>query len=278
MITQESSYAAYLDGTSLANNKTRTGVELLCFGELGSTMQRLLDACPRLTSFELGRPYGTLYSGRAKNPPRVASHDDEIEGLVSPRAAVSMLLEMHCHTLERICLSFYPNYCLKHIRIHDNWAQTGARPEDSIYTYPSLRDFGNLTGLNTEFDSILSLRHLPESLKHLTLSFCHFGDVDDAYLRDLYGLKDTWCLAIQSVVLSSCEKAAPVQCVDISEGWNGVMSLSGALALNCSKSTDERCYFSSDGCILNLFGAGYDLLMKSERPESPDLEDDEESD
>jgi hypothetical protein len=57
-----------------------------------------------------------------------------------------------------------------------------------------------------------------------------------------------------------------------------VMSLSGALALNCSKSTDERCYFSSDGCILNLFGAGYDLLMKSERPESPDLEDDEESD
>jgi hypothetical protein len=154
----------------------------------------------------------------------------------------------------------------------------GVQPEDSIYTYPSLRDFENVTELNIEFHRLRSLRHLPESLKHLTLVFCHFEAVDDAYLSDLYGLKDTWCPAIQTVVVSGYGKAVPGHF--ISQVWSDVISRKGTLAeysaSACLRLENRRFHSSEDGRSLTLLGAGYDLLMKSHEPDLYDAEDDEE--
>lgn len=222
--------------TRAINSITHSTAELLWCGGPLLTMRQLLDVCPNLTVFELVIPAGTQTEDVGWYP------------LVTPRALVTSLLKTHSHILETLHLNFHPNYSLRDPEAQEELEEEGIRPEDSDYVYPSLRGFENLTRLTIELDKLFNFRDLPVSLKSLHLDFCYFADLGEAYFCNLTALKQTWCPAIESVVLTGYDQ----------------------IAVAIPKEYDhERLEISADAATLALLGCGFHLQLEYRRPYYP---------
>jgi hypothetical protein len=232
--SSESDVPDTLDGLCAVNTLTHTATELLwCIGPL-ITMERLLQACPCLTTFKLIIPDGTRYKWL---------RDIGYKLLVTPRELVKTLLQTHRQNLHTLHLDFYHHYNLSNPELREEIEHL----EDGDYTYPSFRDFECLTHMAIEFEKLIKIQDLPASLEQLDLYYCHFVDLDKAFLLDLFQLKRTWCPEIQSVILSGCENTK--------EGISVVREHARSLDISSSVTIDGR--------TLTILGGGYRLIIKS---------------
>jgi hypothetical protein len=229
-------------------------------------MERLIGACSLLTLFEFVVPDGRRYRSMS---------DVGYEPLVAPRELATALLRAHGPTLRTVHLDFYHFYRLRDREIREQIEGSGGNLENCDFTFPSFRDCENLTDMTVEFEKIIKFRHLPASLVSLQLEWCYFEDLDIEYLRELIQLKETWCPAIESVIVSGWEKS--------NEGIVAVREHARLL--------EAPVHFSEDGRVLTFLGATNYLQIQSREPpsgetwaydeessEEEDVDDDEEMD
>ncbi|KAI1549429.1 hypothetical protein PtrSN002B_001812 [Pyrenophora tritici-repentis] len=174
------------------NTLTRTAADLAWWSGAFYTMRRLLDACPRLTAFELIIPDESRYAwhfDRAHQP------------VVTPRELVKALLDTHRQNLKSLTLDFHHIYDLSDPNLQDEIEDL----EDCNYTYPSFRGFKSLSHMSIEFEKLNKASHLPASLETLNLRFCRFDDLNTALLSDLVYLKYTWCPIIRVITVTGME-------------------------------------------------------------------------
>jgi hypothetical protein len=232
--SSESDVPDTLDGLCAVNTLTHTTAELFwCIGPL-TTMEKLLHACPCLTTFKLIIPDGTRYKWL---------WDIGYKLLVTPRELVKTLLQTHRQNLHTLHLDFYHHYNLSDPELREEIKHL----EDCNYTYPSFRDFECLTHMAIEFEKLIKVQDLPASLELLDLYYCHFVDLDKSFLLDLFHLKSTWCPEIKSVILSGCENT--------NEGISAVREHARSLDISLS--------VTIDGSGLTILGGGYCLIIKS---------------
>jgi hypothetical protein len=224
-------------GNSRANNTlTPSTVELLwCIGPL-PTMERLLNACSCLTLFDFVVPASSRYRSMS---------DVGYDPLVAPRELVAILLETHGSTLTTLRLDFHHFYSLRDPELQEELE--GQSLAHCDFTYPSLRDFENLTRMTIEFEKLVKVGDLPASLELLNLDYCHFADLDKEYLNELVRLKETWCPVIKYVTVSGWEKT--------NEGITTVREHARLLDVPVQVPTDER--------VLTFLGAANHLQIQS---------------
>lgn len=239
--SSESDVPATPGQSPATNTLTHTAAELFwCTGPL-STIKRLLDACPGLTLFRLIVPNGSRYKW---------SWDVGYQPLVAPRELVKALLETHRQTLQTLDLDFHHYYDLSDPELLEEIHNL----EDCDYTYPSFRTFDRLSHLTIEFEKLVKVGDLPASLERLDLRFCHFANLDEAYLSDLVRLRDTWCPVIKVVDVSGWD-----------ETDDGI-----AVVREHARSLDLFVRASVDGQVLNILGVGCRLTIRSLVPPLPD--------
>lgn len=222
------------DGSCAVNTLTHNTAELLwCLGPL-STIEALLQTCPRLTVFRLIIPDGTRYRWL---------WDVGYQPLVTPRDLVKALLQTHRKKLQTLHLDFHDYYNLHDLELLEEIEHL----EDCFYTYPSFREFESLTHMAMEFEKLVRFRDLPMSLEHLDLSYCHFADLNRASLSDMIQLKGKWCPVIKSVMVRGWES--------FNEGINVVREH--------ARSLDIPVHVAEDGCALTILSGGYHLTIKN---------------
>jgi hypothetical protein len=222
------------DGLCAVNILTHTTAELFwCIGPL-TTMEKLLHACPCLTTFKLIIADGTRYEWL---------WDIGYKLLVTPRELMNTLLQTHRQNLHTLHLEFYHHYNLSDPELREEIE----RLEDCDYTYPSFRDFDCLTHMAIEFEKLIKIQDLPASLEQLDLYYCYFVDLDKAFLLDMFQLKSTWCPEIKSVILSGFENT--------NEGISLVREHARSLDISFSVTIDRQ--------VLTILGGGYRLTIKS---------------
>ncbi|XPS81707.1 hypothetical protein M3J09_013635 [Ascochyta lentis] len=225
-------------GSSATNTLTPSSAELLwCMGP-SSKMHQLLNACSLLTRFKLIIPDWRRY----RHMSDVAHHP-----LVTPRALTIALLETHRKTLETLYLDFHHYYDLSDPELREEIEDAGYRFDESYCTYPSFRAFERLAHLTIEFEKLVHVRHLPDSLRSLNLQSCRFGDLDGGVLRNLVRLKETWCPALESVTLG---------------GWEETNE-SVAAVRECLRALGVLVRVSLDGRVLMLLGVGFEVRISS---------------
>lgn len=101
-----------------------------------------------------------------------------------------------------------------------------------------------------EFEKLVKVQDLPASLEHLDLCYCHFADLDRAFLLNLIQLKENWCPEIKAVTVSGCEKT--------NEGISAVQEH--------ARSLDISVYITLDGRTMTTLGGSYCLTIKSLAP------------
>jgi hypothetical protein len=200
-------------------------------------MEKLLQACPCLTIFKLIIPDGTRYRWL---------WDVGYKLLVTPRELVKALLQTHRQNLHTLHLDFRHHYSLSDPELREEIEHL----EDCVYTYPSFRDFESLTHMAIEFEKLVKVQDLPASLERLDLHYCHFADLDKAFLLDLIQLKKSWCPEIKSVIVSGCEKT--------NEGFSAVREHARTLDISVYVTIDERA--------LTILGGSYCLTIKNLAP------------
>ncbi|KAF2831237.1 hypothetical protein CC86DRAFT_463177 [Ophiobolus disseminans] len=253
-LSTQSTVADAFYSARATNTITPSTVELLwCIRPL-PTMERLLDACSNLTLFNFVVPDGTRYRSMS---------DVGSDPLVAPRELAIALLNAHGPTLETLRLDFHHFYRLRDREIREQIEESGGNLEDCDFTYPSFRDCEKLTRMTIELEKLVKLHHLPTALEHLRLEYCHFPDLDQKYLGELIQLKETWCPAIQSVIVS---------------GWE--MSNEGITAVREHvRSLEAPVQVSEDGRTLTFLGtANYLQIQSRESTADQEGEDEEDSD
>jgi hypothetical protein len=199
-------------------------------------MERLLNACSFLTLFEFVCPAITRFRSMS---------DVGHYPLVAPRELVATLLKTHGPTMTTLHLDFHHFFSLRDPELQEELE--GQILADCVYTYPSLRDFGNLTRMTIEFEKLVKVGDLPASLESLNLDYCHFAGLEKEYLSELVHLKETWCPAIECVIVSGWEKT--------NEGITTVREHARLL--------NAPVQFPADGRILTFLGAATHLQIQS---------------
>ena len=225
------------DGSCAVNTLTHIAAELFWCIEPLSTMEKLLYTCPRLTVFKLIIPNGNRYRWM---------WDVGYEPLVTPRELVNALLQTHRQNLQTLHLDFHHHYDLSNPELREEVEHL----EDCDYTYPSFHDFESLTHMAIEFEKLVKVQDLPASLERLDLHYCHFAELDRAFLSDLIQLKEKWCPVIKSVTVG---------------GWD--MTNEGIIAVReHARSLDISVHVTVDGRTLTMLAGGYHLTIKSLAP------------
>lgn len=204
-----------------------------------STMRQLIDNCMHLEHFSLCTPDPIRH--------RFEIREVGYEPLVTPRDLIRALLATHRSTLKTLRLDFHYYYHLGDEELRQELEEAGERLEDCYVTYPSLRDFECLSHLTIEFEKLVRVRDLPETLISLELQYCRFVELDMDCLRQLRTLKGTWCPLIESVIVSGWEKDN--------------YGISKVLA--SAQDSDLSVLASADGRILTLMGADYQVQVIS---------------
>jgi hypothetical protein len=237
----ESDLPEIVDVYPATNMLTHSAAELFWWLGPLPTMRRLLDACPRLTTFKLVIPDGGRYGGKV-------SEDVASQPLVGPRELVVALRETHKQKLETLHLDFRHYYDLSEEDFLVDMEQTGDEPEN--YVYPSFREFESLSHMTIEYEKLVKLEHLPASLKRLELQNCHTEDLSRSYLHDLVRLKEMRCPLIEQVRVTGTEYSA--------EGIERIREHAEALEI--------PVHASADGRHLGFRSVGYglEILIRAE--------------
>ena len=196
-----------------------------------STMRQLLDTCTHLEHLSLLLPHPVRHN--------FSISEVGYEPLVTPRDLVRALLATHRNTLKTLRLDFHHYYELGDPELREELVETGESVEDCYFTYPPMRDFECLSHLTIEFEKLVRVRDLPETLISLELQFCRFAELDMGCLRKLRTLKGNWCPLIESVVVSGWEK-----------GNEGISQLQDS-----TQDSGLPVFVSADGRTLTLMGA-----------------------
>ncbi|KAF2635128.1 hypothetical protein P280DRAFT_474044 [Massarina eburnea CBS 473.64] len=171
--------------------------------------------------------------------------------LVCPRQLLTALLESHCQTLKVLILDFRHRYNFDYQDLEDEiYNHPDYTPEINPYTYPSFHGFERLTNMLIEFERLVEVRHLPSSLRVLTLKYCHFENMEKEYLDDLIRLKETWCPEIISVTVTGSERTN-----------DGIMTL-----YEHARTLNAPVHATEDGRVLTFLGTGRHLQIQSHLP------------
>lgn len=223
------------DGSRAINILTPGSVKLLWSMLSPTALKSLLAACGNLKRFDFILPNYYRYKW---------SWDVGYDAQVAPRELATVLLELHGLTLRTLFLDFHHFYSLRDPEIFN---EVGDEEDDDDYTYPSFRDCENLEYITIEFEKLVKFCHLPASLKSLHLDWCYFSDIDMDYVRELIKLKETWCPAIESVLVSGWDK-----------NHEGI-----AAVRDHARLLEAPAHLSEDGCTLQFFGEASFLRMQS---------------
>jgi hypothetical protein len=240
-VSTESDLPEIVDVYPATNVLTHSSAELFWWLGPLPTIRRLLDACPRLTTFKLVIPDGERYGGEV-------SEDVALQPLVGPHELVTALRETHKQTLETLHLDFRHYYDLSEGNFLVDIEETGDAPEN--YVYPSFREFESLSHMTIEFEKLVKLEHLPASLKRLELQNCHTEDLSRSYLRDLVRLKEMRCPLIEQVRVTGTEYSA--------EGVGRVREYAEELEIPVHASADGR------HLVFQSVGYGLEILIHAE--------------